>query len=64
MLDQYTVRVHLVQWDRWLYDWFAETSSSIVSNAPDPPYSALGDDPAYGVSKFDGTGPFKVKEWT
>jgi peptide/nickel transport system substrate-binding protein len=56
VLDQYTVRVHLVQWDRWLYDWFAEASSSIVS-------PALGDDPGYGVSKFDGTGPFKVKEW-
>jgi len=56
VLDKYTVRVHMKQWDRWLYDWFAETSSSIVS-------PALGDDPAYGVSKFDGTGPFKVKEW-
>lgn len=44
-------------WDRWLYDWFAETSSSIVS-------PTLGDDPGYGISKFDGTGPFKVKEWT
>jgi ABC-type transport system substrate-binding protein len=63
VLDQYTVRVHLVQWDRWLYDWFAEASSSIVSNAPDSPYAALGDDPAYGVSKFDGTGPFEVKSW-
>jgi len=56
VLDNYTVRVDLVQWDRWLYDWFAETSSSIVS-------PALGDDPGFGISKFDGTGPFKVKEW-
>ena len=56
VLDEYTVRVHLKQWDRWLYDWFAQTSSSIVS-------PTLGDDPAYGISKFDGTGPFKVKEW-
>lgn len=63
VIDQYTVRVDLKQWDRWLYDWFAESSSSIVSNAPDPPYAALGDDPAYGVTKFDGTGPFKVKSW-
>jgi peptide/nickel transport system substrate-binding protein len=63
VLDQYTVRVHLKQWDRWLYDWFAETSSSIVSNAPDPPYAALGDDPDYGITKFDGTGPFKIKQW-
>jgi peptide/nickel transport system substrate-binding protein len=55
--SKYTVRVHLKKWDRWLFDWFAEASSSIVS-------PALGDDPNYGVTKFDGTGPFKVKEWT
>ena len=55
-LDQYTVRVHLKQWDRWLFDWFAQTSSSIVC-------PVCGEDPAYGVSKFCGTGPFKVTEW-
>ena len=56
VLDEYTVRIHLVQWDRWLYDWFSQTSSSIVC-------PVCGDDPGYGVSKFCGTGPFKVKEW-
>ena len=56
VLDEYTARIYLVQWDRWLYDWFAETSSSIVC-------PVCGDDPAYGVSKFCGTGPFKITEW-
>jgi len=56
VLDEYTARIHLRQWDRWLYDWFAQTSSSIVC-------PVCGEDPAYGVSKFCGTGPFKVKEW-
>lgn len=57
-LDEYTVRVHLKQWDRWLYDWFATTSSSIVC-----PHCAEEYGLAYGVSKFCGTGPFKVEEW-
>ncbi len=57
-LDEYTVRIHLVKWDRWLYDWFATTSSSIVC-----PHCADEHGLAYGVSEFCGTGPFKVKEW-
>lgn len=57
-LDEYTVRVHLVQWDRWLYDWFATTSSAIVC-----PHCAEEYGLSYGVGYFCGTGPFKVKEW-
>jgi peptide/nickel transport system substrate-binding protein len=56
VLEPYTVRVHLAKWDRWLYDWFAQTSSSIVC-------PVCSEDPGYGISKFCGTGPFKVKEW-
>jgi len=57
-LDDYTVRIHLKKWDRWLYDWFATTSSSIISPRYAEEYGL-----AYGISKFDGTGPFKVEEW-
>jgi peptide/nickel transport system substrate-binding protein len=57
-LDEYTVRIHLKKWDRWLFDWFATTSSSIISPRYAEEYGL-----AYGVSKFDGTGPFKVVEW-
>ena len=57
-LDDYTVRIHLVQWDRWLYDWFATTSSSIVCPVCAEEYGL-----DYGEKYFCGTGPFKVKEW-
>jgi len=57
-LDEYTVRIHLKQWDRWLYDWFATTSSSIVCPRCAEEYGL-----DYGEKYFCGTGPFKVKEW-
>ncbi|MCK4405534.1 MAG: ABC transporter substrate-binding protein [Hadesarchaea archaeon] len=57
-LDEYTVRIHLKQWDRWLYDWFATTSGSIVC-----PRCAEEHGLDYGEKYFCGTGPFKVKEW-
>jgi peptide/nickel transport system substrate-binding protein len=57
-LDEYTVRVTLKMWDRWLYDWFAETSSAIVC-----PHCAEEYGLDYGVSHFCGTGPFKVQSW-
>lgn len=58
VLDEYTLRIHLKSEDRWLFDWFATTSSSIVC-----PHHAEKYGMAYGVSEFCGTGPFKVKEW-
>jgi peptide/nickel transport system substrate-binding protein len=57
-LDEYTARITLKMWDRWLYDWFAETSSAIVC-----PHCAEEYGLDYGVSHFCGTGPFKVQEW-
>jgi len=57
-LDEYTVRIHLKQWDRWLYDWFATTSSSILC-----PHCGEEHGLDYGEKYFCGTGPFKVKEW-
>ncbi|MDI6819965.1 MAG: ABC transporter substrate-binding protein [Candidatus Hodarchaeaceae archaeon] len=58
VVDEYTVRVHLKKEDRFLVDWFATTSSVIVCPHCVKEY---GED--YGVSKFCGTGPFRVKEW-
>lgn len=57
-IDEYTVRIHLKEWDRWLYDWFATTSSSIVCPRCAEEYGL-----DYGEEHFCGTGPFKVKEW-
>lgn len=58
-LDEYTVRVTLKMWDRWLFDWFAETGSAIVC-----PHCVEEYGLDYGVSHFCGTGPFKVQQWT
>lgn len=56
--DDYWVRVHFEKEDRYAIEWFATTSSSIVS----PRYAEkYGVD--YGVTHFDGTGPFKFKTW-
>jgi|GEM_PF-2170596 len=57
-LDEYTVRVTLKKWDRWLFDWFAETGGAIVC-----PHCAEEYGLDYGVSHFCGTGPFKVQSW-
>jgi len=57
--DDYWVRVFLENEDRYVIQWFATTSSSIVC-----PHCAEEYGTDYGVTNVCGTGPFKFKEWT
>ena len=56
--DNYWVRVHFEEEDRYAVQWFATTSSSIVC-----PHCAEEYGADYGVTHVCGTGPFMLKEW-
>ena len=56
--DNYWVRVHLKEEDRYAIQWFATPSSSIVC-----PHCAEEYGRDYGVTHVCGTGPFMLKEW-
>jgi peptide/nickel transport system substrate-binding protein len=59
-VDEYAVRVHLKEQDRYIKDWFATSSSVIVCKHCAEEYGL-----DFGTVEGPpcGTGPFKYKEW-